>query len=128
MADLFAVYTADPQSIGSALTHSEYRSRQQDPLIVATSFDIALYPGPGQAPQVEGFRVGTRGFTELAGLSHLGPAVASLVSLYERAGHGAWRAQAERLRTANQRARAVNTVALWCDAIALVTCLWRAQP
>jgi hypothetical protein len=78
MADLFTVYTADPQSIGSALTHSEYRSRQQDPLIVATSFDIALYPGPGQAPQVEGFRVGTRGFTELAGLSHLGPAVASL--------------------------------------------------
>jgi hypothetical protein len=119
MADLFTVYTADPQSIGSALTHTEYRSRQQDPLIVATSFDIALYPGRGQAPQVEGFRVGTRGFTELAGLSHLGPAAASLVSLYERAGDGAWRAQAERLITATERARAVNTVALWRDAIAV---------
>src|SRR5258705_13229177 len=84
MADLFAVYTADPQSIGSALTHPEYRSRQQDPLIVAPSFDIALYPGPGQPPQVGGFRVGTRGFTELAGLSHLGPAVASCWLLSRR--------------------------------------------
>ena len=86
MVDLFRIYTADPQSIGSALTRSAYRSRQQDPLIVATSFDIALYPGEGKAPQVEGFRVATRGFTELAGVSHLGPAVASLVSLRERAG------------------------------------------
>src|SRR6195256_2029575 len=109
MADLFTVYTADPQSIGSALTHSEYRSRQRDPLIVATSFDIALYPGQGKAPQVEGFRVATRGFNELAGVSHLGPAVASLVSLHERAGDDAWRAPARRLISATERARAVNT-------------------
>jgi hypothetical protein len=128
MADLFRIYTADPQSIGAALTHAEYRSRRQDPLIVATSFDIALYPGQGRAPQVEGFRVATRGFTELAGLSHLGPAVATLVSLYERAGDDTWRAQAQRLITATERARAVNTVALWRDIIAVEAFRGREQP
>jgi hypothetical protein len=127
MVDLFRIYTADPQSIGSALTRSAYRSRQQDPLIVATSFDIALYPGEGKAPQVEGFRVATRGFTELAGVSHLGPAVASLVSLRERAGDDGWRAQAQRLITAAQRARAVNTVDLWRDIIAVEAFRGREQ-
>jgi hypothetical protein len=119
MVDLFRVYTADPQSIGSALTRTAYRSRQDDPLIVATSFDIALYPGEGKAPQVEGFRGATRGFNELAGLSHLGPAVATLVSLREGAGDDAWRAHAQRLISATERARAVNTVDLWRDIIAV---------
>jgi hypothetical protein len=127
MADLFRVYTGDPQGIGPALGRAEYRSRQQDPLIVATSSDIALYPGQGRPPQVEGFRVATRGFTELAGLSHLGPAVASLVSLCERAGDGAWRAQAQRLVTATERARAVNKVGLWRDIIAVEAFQGREQ-
>jgi hypothetical protein len=119
MVDLFRVYTADPESIGSALAHSEYRSRQQDPLIVATSFDIAVYPGEGKAPEVEGFRGATRGFNELAGLSHLGPAVATLVSLRERTGDDAWRAKAQRLISETERARAVNAVDLWRDIIAV---------
>jgi hypothetical protein len=127
MANLFSVYTADPQSIGSALTRTEYRSRQRDPLIVATSFDIALYPGQGKTPQVEGFRVATRGFNELAGVSHLGPAVASLVSLHERAGDDAWRAPARRLISATERARAVNTVDLWRDIIAVQAFRGREQ-
>jgi len=127
MADLFRIYTADPQSIGSALTRTAYRSQLRDPLIVATSFDIALYPGDGNAPRVEGFRVATRGFNELAGLSHLGPAVASLVSLRERAGDDTWRAQAQRLISATQRARAVNTVALWREIIAVEAFRGREQ-
>ena len=127
MADLFRIYTADPQSIGSALTRTAYLSRLHDPLIVATSFDIALYPGDGNAPRVEGFRGATRGFNELAGLSHLGPAVASLVSLRERAGDDAWRTQAQRLISATQRARAVNTVALWRDVIAVEAFRGREQ-
>jgi hypothetical protein len=127
MVDLFRVYTADPQSIGSALTRAAYRSRQQDPLIVATSFDIALFPGRGTAPQVQGFRVATRGFNELAGVSHLGPAVATLVSLRERAGDDAWRAHAQRLISAAERARAVSSVALWRDIIAVEAFRGREQ-
>jgi hypothetical protein len=127
MVDLFRVYTADPQSIGSVLTRTAYRSRQHDALIVATSFDIALYPGKGKAPQVEGFRGATRGFNELAALSHLGPAVATLVSLHERAGDDAWRAQAERLISATERARAVNTVDVWRDIIAVEAFRGREQ-
>jgi hypothetical protein len=76
---------------------------------------------------VEGFRVATRGFNELAGLSHLGPAVASLISLRERAGDDAWRTQAQRLISATQRARAVNTVALWRDVIAVEAFRGREQ-
>jgi hypothetical protein len=127
MADLFRTYTADPHSIGSALTRAEYRSRQHDPLIVATSFDIVLYAGTGEAPQVEGFRVATRGFNELAGLAHLGPAVATLVSLHERARDAAWREQAQRLISATERARAVNAVALWHDVIAVEAFRGREQ-
>jgi hypothetical protein len=127
MVDLFRVYTADPQSIGSALTRTAYRSRQHDPLIVATSFDIALYPGSGKTPQVEGFRGATRGFNELAGLSHLGPAVASLVSLNERAGDDSWRAQAQRLISAAQRARAANSDVLWREIIAVEAFRGREQ-
>jgi hypothetical protein len=45
MVGLFTPYTANPDSIGSILTRAEYRKRYQGPLIVATSSDIALYPG-----------------------------------------------------------------------------------
>jgi hypothetical protein len=128
MLDLFRVYTGDLPSIGSALARTAYRTRQRDPLIVATSFDIALYPGEGKAPEVEGFRGATRGFNELAGLSHLGPAVATLVSLHEHGGDDAWRAQAQRLISATERARAVNTVYLWRDIIAVEAFRGREQP
>jgi len=127
MVDLFKVYTADPPSIGSALARTAYRSRQHDPLVVATSFDITLYPGQGKAPQVQGFRGATRGFNELAGLSHLGPAVATLVSLREHGDDDAWRAQAQRLISATERARAVNTVVLWRDIIAVEAFRGREQ-
>jgi hypothetical protein len=71
---LFQVYTASPGSIGSHLARAAESSAAQDPLLVATGQDIALYPGGGEPPSVQGFRVSTRGFKEIAAISHLGPA------------------------------------------------------
>jgi hypothetical protein len=84
LVDLFTTYTAGPGSIGSHLTRAAVERGSADPLIVATSADFALYPGDGRPPTVEGFRYSTRGFKELAGVSHLGPAVATLVQLRMR--------------------------------------------
>jgi hypothetical protein len=119
MVDLFAAYTASPQSIGSTLSRVKYRSLIGDPLIVATSFDIALYPGDGRPPEVEGLRVSVRGFKELAAASHVGPAVASLVSIRDRAGDEAWRTGAEHFIATARRARAANSAELWRDVIAV---------
>jgi hypothetical protein len=43
-----------------------------DPLIVATGTDMAIFPGGGQPPKVQSFRLSTRGFKELAGIAHFG--------------------------------------------------------
>ncbi len=117
LVDLFTTYTAAPDSIGSALTRSGAADLADAPLVVATSADLALYPGGGRPPSVEGFRLSTRGFTELAAVSHLGPAVATLVQLRERG--RPWRPAAQRLLEAVERSRAVNTEALWRDTIAV---------
>jgi hypothetical protein len=69
---LFHTYTASPESIGAHLGRLTARGAEFDPLIVATGTDIALYPGDGAAPIVEPFRMSTRGFKELAAISHLG--------------------------------------------------------
>jgi Domain of unknown function (DUF5624) len=119
MLDLFTAYTADPQSIGSTLSRVKYLDLIDDPLIVATSFDIALYPGGGRSPEVEGLRVSTRGFKELAAASHVGPAVASLVSIREQTAGEGWKSGAEHLIATARRARAANGVELWRDVIAV---------
>ncbi|SEP37811.1 DUF5624 domain-containing protein [Amycolatopsis saalfeldensis] len=116
---LFTTYTADPDSIGRHLARAVTARGRDDPLIVATAADIALYPGGGKPPTVEGFRVSTRGFKELTGISHLGPAVASLVNLRALLGDGSWRAHAERLLAEVKNTRAVNSVELWRDTIAV---------
>src|SRR5258708_3411579 len=77
MSDMFTGFPPDPPSIGSALTHSEYRLRQQDSLIVCPSFVIALYPGPRSAPPVVGFPARRPGFTELLRQLLLGLAASS---------------------------------------------------
>jgi len=95
LIELFTAYTASADSIGNHLTRSSAERTADDPLIVATGTDLALYPGGGQQPQVEGFRMSTRGFKELAGISHLGPALASLVNIRALRGDGSWRADAQ---------------------------------
>ena len=119
LVELFTTYTAGPDSIGSHLTRTATEHGNADPLIVATSTDFALYPGDGRAPTVEGFRMSTRGFKELAGISHLGPAVATLVQLREKYADAGWRAEAERLLREIERSRAANSAELWRETIAV---------
>lgn len=119
LVDLFLSYSASPASIGAQFVHAAAQKRIDDPLIVATATDLALFPGSGRPPIVEGFRVSTRGFKELAGVSHLGPALATLSRMKELDAEGPWRAGAEELLVATRAARSANTDALWRDRIAV---------
>jgi hypothetical protein len=89
-----------------------------DPLLVITGSDAVLFPGSGRAPIVESFRKSTRGFIELASISHLGTAVAWLVRLREL-GDSIWRSDAARLIEQIDRTRAINTEQIWRDEIAV---------
>lgn len=123
---LFDTYTATADSIGAKLGALTAAATADDPLIVATSSDIVLYPGGGRDPEIQGFRLSTRGFKELAGISHHGPAVASLLKMrqVDPAG-GLWRSETERLLDATRIARAANSVALWRDRISVAA--WRGR-
>lgn len=118
--ELFNVYTGNGQSIGAHLTEAAERAAADAPLLVATHSDFVLFPGGGAAPQIEGYRLSTRGFKELTAVSHLPPALASLVRLRElEPASDAWRAEAERLLNATRGARAANSAALWRERIAV---------
>ncbi|QIY69229.1 DUF5624 domain-containing protein [Streptomyces sp. RLB1-33] len=127
LVDLFTTYTAGPTSIGSTLTRTAAADTADAPLIVATGTDFALYPGAGKPPTVEGFRFSTKGFKELAGVSHLGPALATLVQLREKYAAPSWRADTERLLTQVRRSRETNSAELWRDTIAVETYRGREQ-
>lgn len=117
---LFETYTANPDSIGAKLNDAALSAGRDAPLIVATGADFVLYPGRGREPEVEGYRLTTRGFKELAAVSHFGPAVASLVKIRELDPDGAvWRTETERLLRVTEAARAANSPALWKDRIAV---------
>ena len=119
LVELFTTYTAGPASIGAHLAETVVRESAHDPLLVATGTDLALFPGGGLAPAVEGYRVSTRGFKELAAVSHLGPALATLARMREIDAAGGWRADAERLLDACKAARAASSARLWRDQIAV---------
>jgi len=127
LVDLFVTYTASPDSIGAHLAQATARRAANDPLLVVTGTDLALYPGAGAAPAIESYRLATRGFKELAGISHLGPALATLARLRELASgdggtgpdDGGWRADAARLLDAAKAARAASSTQLWRDQIAV---------
>ncbi len=127
LVDLFTTYTAGQDSIGAHLAKATAARAERDPLLVVTGTDLALYPGGGAAPVIEPYRLTSRGFKELAGVSHLGPAVATLARLRELGGDGAadgqpgdgWRADAARLLDATKEARAASSTRLWRDQIAV---------
>lgn len=119
LIDLFTAYTAAPDSIGRHLADMVGEATASTPLLVVTGTDLALYPGDGAAPEVLGFRMSTRGFKELAGVSHLGPAVATLVALKDRQHSDQWQADAQRLLAACLRAREANSSTLWREVIAV---------
>jgi hypothetical protein len=115
---LYKAYTGDPHSMGSHLTARMRRLTDTDPLLVITGSDAVLFPGPGKAPSVESFRKSTRGFIELASVSHLGTAVAWLARLREL-GDPMWRPDAERLIAQLKRTRQINSPELWRGEIAV---------
>jgi Domain of unknown function (DUF5624) len=119
LVDLFTTYTADPGSIGAHLAQAAVRSARRDPLLVVTGTDLALYPGDGSPPAIETYRLATRGFKELAAVSHLGPALATLARMRELDPDGGWRADAARLLDASKAARAASSASLWREQIAV---------
>ena len=116
---LFETYTASPTSIGVHFAQTSEQATRGNPLIVATGTDMALYPGGGAAPMIEGYRLSTRGFKEMAAVSHLGPAVATVARLKELDANGSWRSDAEALLASSRAARTANSPALWRDDIAV---------
>ena len=127
LAELFTAYTAGPDSIGAHLAQTVVRESARDPLLVATGTDIALFPGDGSAPAIEPYRLSTRGFKELAAVSHLGPALATLARMQEADPAGCWRADAGRLLEACKAARAASSPELWQDRIAVRAFAGREQ-
>lgn len=120
LVSLYETYTAGPTSIGADLTRMSVKAGADDPLIVATGTDVAICPGGGRPPAVQSFRLSTRGFKELAGISHFGPALATIVNMHAlEPTNDIWRKDAERLVAATQVARNANSPSLWRDQIAV---------
>jgi hypothetical protein len=117
-SQLYKTYTSDPDSLGKHLTQRMVAMTEGDPLLVITGSDVALFPNSAKQPLVESFRKSTRGFIELASVSHLGTAVAWAIRLRELA-DPRWRSDAVRLIEQIDRTRDVNSEALWREAIAV---------
>lgn len=115
---LYTAYTADADSIGAHLNAHYGQLSTSDPLLVTTGSDLVIFPGDGRPPRRESFRLSTRGFFELTGVSHLGVAVPYLIQLRDL-GHKGWEADARRLMTHAARVREVNTLAYWRDVVAV---------
>jgi hypothetical protein len=125
---LFKLYTADSDSVGSHLTQTAERAGAADEFVVVSGTDIAVFPRGGRPPAVESFRLNTRGFVELAAISHLGPAVAALIRMRELDPVGSpWRADARRLIDQLRVVRAANTEELWRDRIAVAAWAGRVR-
>jgi hypothetical protein len=119
LIDLFTTYTAGATSIGAHLADVVTTKTASNPLVVATGTDVALFPGDSVDPTVVPYRLSTRGFKELAAVSHLGPALATLAHMREADESGEWRADADRLLSACKAARSANSARLWRDQIAV---------
>ena len=115
---LYRNYTSAPDSIARHLTSRMVQLTNADPLLVVTGSDVVLFPGSGRQPVVQSFRHSTRGFVELTSVSHLGPAVASIIQLRELK-DPVWRSDAQRLVDQIDRTRQINTAELWQNDIAV---------
>ncbi|WP_436644367.1 DUF5624 domain-containing protein [Microbaculum sp. FT89] len=117
---LFKTYTADSDSIGSHLTQAAEIGTIPGELLVISGTDIAVFSGDDRPPVVESFRLSTRGFVEMAAISHLGPSVAALVRMRELDPESTtWRADARRLADQLRVVKGANTLALWRDTLAV---------
>lgn len=118
MSALFHTYTTNPSGVGASLKMAMSALRSSDPLIVATSTDVTLFPGNGQRMSILGFRFSTRGFKEIAGVSHLGPAMATIIKIRElEPASPTWKTEAQRMLAATRLARSANSLDLWVNKI-----------
>jgi hypothetical protein len=116
--ELFTAYTADPQSIGMQLTRLMDRQAAHAPLLVCTGSDMVLFPGAGRIPVTESFRRTTRGFIELAAVSHLALAVGWLARMRQLASDDVtWQASARNFIASIRRVQEINSVAYWRDVV-----------
>ncbi|MFI9383497.1 DUF5624 domain-containing protein [Kutzneria sp. NPDC052558] len=121
MVRLFRTYTnpgaPERDSTGDHLSRASYEDNYGHPLLAVTNSHVGLFPGDGAPPITEGFRHTTAGFKELAGVSHLGPAIASLIRLKQLGRNAVWRQDATRLLSDIEAVRAANRLELWRDDI-----------
>ena len=115
---LYATYTGDPESIGAHLNGYYGKLSVGDPLLVVTGSDLVIFPGNGRPPMRQSFRLSTRGFFEITGVSHLGVAVPYLIQL-RALGASGWEADTRRLIAQAARVRAANTLTYWRDTVAV---------
>ena len=119
---LYEAYTSVPDSIGPHLNGLLGKLSSGDPLLVATGSDVVIFPGDGRPALTESFRLSTRGFIEITGVSHLGVAVPYIMRL-RQLGDPRWEADTRRLIDTATRVRAVNSEAYWRDVAAVEA--WR---
>ena len=124
---LYRAYTAGQHTVAAHFNATAAAASAAFPLVIGTGTDLALFPGDGAPPVVERLRTTTRGFKELAAVSHLGPAVATVMAMKRLDPDGAWRADAERLIDGCRTARDANSVALWRDKIAVAAYAGREE-
>ena len=129
LLQLFEAYTGGGKdTIAAHFARAASLGDGDNPLLVSTHGDMALFPGRGGQPSVQSFRLTNRGFKELTAISHLGVAVASLVSMRERQPDNfLWRSDAEHLYAVTETARKANSMELWRDHIAVESYRGREQ-
>ncbi|OAP59667.1 hypothetical protein AYL99_06965 [Fonsecaea erecta] len=124
--DLYTTYTASADGIGPNLTGLISHSTANDHMLVATSSEMIFYPGHGHKPSYINYRFNNRGFKELAAVSHLGPALASLVKM-ATLDTNMWRTEAKRLLLKVSEVQKTNSVSLWRDELKVAAFTGREQ-
>ncbi|KAJ3546194.1 hypothetical protein NM208_g2123 [Fusarium decemcellulare] len=115
---LFQVYTSVNNSIGYDFKQAMVETQASNRLLLATATDFILYPGNGDDPTYLNHRFGTKGFIELTAVSHLSPAIATLVELRGLdPDSDTWKNHAKRLLNATRVAQKANSKSLWEDKI-----------
>ena len=114
--DLYTAYTASSDGIGPQLTALISQATAHLPMLVATSSEIIFYPGDAREPAYINFRYNNRGFKELAAISHVGPALASIIKI-ATLDQTKWQAGASDLLSKVLTTQKANSVSLWRDEL-----------
>jgi hypothetical protein len=113
---LFTIYSESQKpecnSIAAHLRDVVARENESNPLVIVTGSQLIVFVPPKPTPDLHDFRLDVRGFFEMASISHLGPALGSLVTAYT-AGAESWLADATRLATQLELVEAANTASFW---------------